>query len=188
MPHEFIFEFISGISLWWYYWESLVKSGGFGKRIKRGDGHIRGFPKEEGVFKPVHYAVVHSKNWRSLHNSHQSVLYAQYFMYYQASWNKRFFPIYFNFYFFFLNVKIRFFPLFFLKFLLRNLLFIVFSQLLKHIVRVSLENISPWKVKVIWKLTLPVRCISESCSKIKINWKYLFSHFVVVSQKVLWRP
>ena len=94
----------------------LPKAEVLGNGLKGGDGHIRGFPKEEGVFKPVHYAVAHSKNWCSLHNSHQSVLFAQYFMYYQASWNKRFFAIYFNFYFFFLNVKIRFFPLFFLKF------------------------------------------------------------------------
>ena len=32
-------------------------------------------------------------------------------------------------------------------------------------------------------LTLPVPCISESCIEIKI--KFLFSHFFVVSQKVL---
>ena len=31
-------------------------------------------------------------------------------------------------------------------------------------------------------------CISRICIKIKINLKCLFSHFVVVPQKILWRP
>ena len=36
------------------------------------------------------------------------------------------------------------------------------------------------------KLTLNVPCISESCVEIKI--KFLFWHFSVMPQKVLWRP
>ena len=31
---------LSGISIWQYCQKSYAKSGGFGKHIKRGDGHI----------------------------------------------------------------------------------------------------------------------------------------------------
>ena len=37
-------------------------------------------------------------------------------------------------------------------------------------------------------LTLNVPCISESYIEIKIKLKFLFSHFFLVPQKVLWRP
>ena len=36
-----------------------------------------------------------------------------------------------------------------------------------------------------FSLNLPAQCISESCSKIKINLKFLFQHFFVVPVKVL---
>ena len=39
-----------------------------------------------------------------------------------------------------------------------------------------------------FSLNLPAQCISESCSKIKINLKFLFQHFFVVPVKVLWGP
>ena len=38
-------------------------------------------------------------------------------------------------------------------------------------------------------LTLPQGCaFQQSCIKIKINRNFLFAHFFVVLQKVLWRP
>ena len=37
-------------------------------------------------------------------------------------------------------------------------------------------------------LTIPVTCISENCIEIKIKFKFLFSLFFLVSQKVLLRP
>ena len=42
LPHEFIFKFISGISLGRYHWKSLAKSTVFGKNVTRGDGHKGG--------------------------------------------------------------------------------------------------------------------------------------------------
>ena len=47
------FLFLSCISLGRYCRESLAKSVGFGKNIKRGDGHIGGLSIERrGGFKP----------------------------------------------------------------------------------------------------------------------------------------
>ena len=44
-----------------------------------------------------------------------------------------------------------------------------------------------WKSIVKTMLTLNVLCISESYIEIKIKLNFLFSHFFVVPQKVVWR-
>ena len=52
-----LFLCLTSISYGRYCPKSVVKSGGFGKKIKKGDGQIGWLPIKE-VSKPVHYGGV----------------------------------------------------------------------------------------------------------------------------------
>ena len=59
--HMKLFLCSSGISLGWYCQKTLTKSGGFGKKIKRRDGHIVGVGGwgvyRRGIKPSAHYAL-----------------------------------------------------------------------------------------------------------------------------------